>query len=135
MTPFGPFDPTAEIAFELRAPTLASLLVEAGRRLASVERRGTPPAETGAWREITVEAPDREALLVAWLNELIYLVDAEQWLPSEFEPVEVTPTRCRMRVRGEPEPGLSGQVKAATHHALAVRDLPDGIEARVVLDV
>lgn len=135
MTAFGPFDPTAEIAFELRAPTLASLLVEAGRRLASVECRGTPPDETGAWREITVEAPDREALLVAWLNELIFLLDAEQWLPNKFEPVEVTPTRCRMRVRGEQKPGLSGQVKAATHHALAIHDLPDGLEARVVLDV
>jgi SHS2 domain-containing protein len=131
----GSFDPTAEIAFELRAPTLASLLVEAGHRLASVERRGKAPAESGEWREITVEAPDREALLVAWLNELIYLVDAEQWLPNGFEPMEVAPTRCRMRVRGRHEPALTGQVKAATHHALAIRDLTDGMAARVVLDV
>jgi SHS2 domain-containing protein len=130
-----PLDPTAEIAFEFHAPNLAALLVEAGRQFAWVERRGAPPTEAVEWQEIITEAPDREALLVAWLNELVYLADAKQWLPNDFEALEVTPTRCRMRVRGAPAPGFSGQIKAATHHALAIRDSLEGLEARVVLDV
>jgi len=84
---------------------------------------------------IEVSAPDRAALLADWLNELIYLAEAERWVGAEFEVASAEDGRVRARVRGvliERAPAL---LKAATLHGLRVDDVPGGLEGQVILDV
>jgi SHS2 domain-containing protein len=133
-------DHTSEIRLRIRAGSLAELLAEAGRALARLELRGRTAAATGDWRPLTVSAGGRAALLADWLNELVFLAEAERWVPIDFEieragesPAGDTEVRARARgVSVEQSPGL---VKAATLHGLRVDPIPGGLEGEVVLDV
>ena len=84
-------------------------------------------------------ATDREALLVDWLNHLLYLFDQDGFLGRDFQVESLTPERLEARVTGESfdparHPSLTG-VKAATFHQLSIVPVEDGWEATVVLDL
>lgn len=87
---------------------------------------------------LQLERVQGEAILVRWLNELIGLRETEDFLWREVE-VELSETQLRARLNGErfdssrhvPRSGL----KAATYHQLCVEEVPEGLRARVILDV
>jgi len=128
-------DHTSEVQLRLRAGSLGELLAEAGRALAAIQLGGTVGPAMGSWREIEVSSPDRAALLADWLNELVFLAEAEQWVATEFA-IELTDGRSvRARVRGIEVGRVPGLVKAATLHGLRLEDVPGGMEGEVILDV
>lgn len=124
-----------EVRLRLRAATLADLAIVAGRVLAELELGRAPGPAAGAWREVVVTGRDREAVLVHWLNELIYLAEADRWVGVEFALDRATETEFRMRVRGVSVEEAPSRVKAATFHGLQIASVADGLEAEVVLDV
>lgn len=126
---------TAEVKLRVRAPDFPALAGEAGRALAALELAGDVPPATGGAREIVLRAADQGALLVDWLNELIYLAETERWVATEFTPEAGGPLELRMRTRGATVDIAPSRVKAATHHGLDVRTTADGVEAEVVFDV
>ncbi len=126
---------TAEVRLRLRAATLGELAIVAGRALAELELGHSPGPARGPWREVVVSGRDREAALVHWLNELIYLAETERWVGVEFTVSRATETELRMRVRGVMVDEAPARVKAATFHGLQIAAVPDGVEADVVLDV
>ncbi len=89
-------------------------------------------------REVEVTATDQETLLASWLNELLYLFDAEQIIFKSFEVIDLGEQRLRAIARGErvdlSRHKLKTQVKAATYHMLKV-EKEDGFKAQVILDV
>jgi SHS2 domain-containing protein len=135
-------DHTADVGFELSAPTLGELFEEARRALLLVafER---PPESGHEEREVRLSAPDRETLLVRWLNELIYLLQDAGYVPvrAELEVGEAEGAGCEVRARlaGAPplleEYGWQGEIKSATFHGLDVIHVDGGWRARVILDV
>jgi len=124
-----------EVRLRLRAPALGDLAAVAGRALAELELGRVPGPGAGAWRDVTVQGQDPEALLVNWLNELIYLGETERWVAVEFTVDGMTETELRMRARGIPVDEAPSRVKAATFHGLRIASVADGIEADLVLDV
>jgi len=88
---------------------------------------------------VEVEASDRETLLVAWLNELLYLHEAEGFVAAEFAIRRLSDTALEAEVWGETvdraRHRLVGHVKAATYHLLRVRPAAGAWEAQVVVDV
>jgi SHS2 domain-containing protein len=100
------------------------------------DRRRLKPRET---RLIEVEAPDREALLVSWLNYLLYLYDVDGFLGRIFEIVELSDERLQALARGEafdPERHVAKTaVKAATYHHLEITPRNHGWQATVILDL
>ena len=90
------------------------------------------------YRDIELVAPDQESLLVEWLNELIYLFDAEGIIFRRFDIVELDDTRLKARSYGErvdsSKHKLKTGVKAATYHMLEV-DKTDGCKVQVLLDI
>jgi len=52
--------------------------------------------------QITVEAPDREALLVKWLSELNYLHITQHMLYAEFKLLNWRAQGLTAEVKGEP---------------------------------
>ena len=90
-------------------------------------------------RLVHVEARDREALLVRWLTELLYYLDAEEMLFSRFEVEEATDTRLRARAFGEridpQRHRLHFGVKAVTRHMLEVAPEDGGYRAQVLFDI
>lgn len=125
---------TAEMRVRVRAPTFGELAAEAGRALARIQLGRAPMTSTGAWRKIEVRSTDRAALLVDWLNELIFLAETERWVPAEFQVLRDTETMLRMLVRGVSVAEAPARVKAATFSGLEIRSI-DGLQAEVVFDV
>jgi len=89
--------------------------------------------------EVTVESADGDALVVDWLNELLYRHEAEGFLPCEFAvTVDAAGASLTATCGGErvdaARHGWLDTVKAATYHKLDVSH--DGEwRLRVFLDV
>src|SRR6266699_3546558 len=90
-------------------------------------------------REIAVEGHDIVSLLIAWLNELIFLFDTEYLLFRTFEFDAFTGTSLKGRASGEPYDAqrheLSSAIKAVTWHEAAVEPGDDGYKARIIFDI
>jgi len=75
-------------------------------------------------RDVELTAPDQESLLVAWLNELIYLFDVENVLFKRFTVTRLSNTHLKARSYGEKvdtsRHKLKLGVKAATYHMLKI---------------
>jgi SHS2 domain-containing protein len=117
---------TPEEVFEASAEGLAGLL--------------------GAWfpgegqaRVVAVEASDREALLVGWLDEIVYLREAKDLLFGGFRVDSLSEGELEATVTAVPAAGRRVEgagIKAATLHRLDVSRQPDGSwRGRIYLDV
>lgn len=89
--------------------------------------------------EVSAEAGDREELLVEWLNELIYLFEAEGVLFKRFEIYDWDEEfYLKARVFGEKvdlnRHEIALQVKACTYHMLKVGGNDQWV-AQVIFDV
>ncbi|HZY05620.1 MAG TPA: archease [Anaeromyxobacteraceae bacterium] len=125
---------TGELKLRIEAPSLPDLFAEAGKALA--EAMGAPEGEgVPVEKRIEVEASDRDALLVDWLNELVFLAEAEKMIFREFRVELPSEGRLLALARGARVERLRNPVKAATYHALAITARPQGFVATVVLDV
>lgn len=125
---------TGELEIRLAAPSLGELFAEAGRALAEV-MAGASVTATGAARGVSLRAPDREALLVAWLDELLFLAERDKMVYGELRIERVTDRELVATVRGAAVTDLRTQVKAATFHGLRIVEAGDGFTATVILDV
>ena len=123
---------TGEMQIEIEAGSEEAVFAEALHALAWLiggDGGGEP-----VWREVAVDAHERAALLVAWLDELVYLAETEDLIPDGTERIElsdrglVATVRCH---RGNPR----HVIKAATYHGLAFERAGAGFRATVVLDV
>lgn len=126
---------TGEIVLRVRAPSLNGLFVEAARGLAELSLGRQQARPSGSPRTLSLEARDPAALLVDWLNELIYLAETERWVALEFEEVEATSTTLRLQARGATLDRAPSLVKAATLHGLHLVRENGLMQADVVLDV
>jgi SHS2 domain-containing protein len=128
---------TADVGLRARAGTAEELFEALGEGLASLQGAWFPGE--GSERRVIVEAPDPEALLVAWLDELLYQQEAEDAVFSSLAVDLVEDTRLEARVGLAPREDrrLEGVgVKAATYHRLQVTREPEGgWLAQVYLDV
>jgi SHS2 domain-containing protein len=128
-------DHTSEVQLQIRAESLGGLAVEAGRALGLLLLRDMPARPEGPAREIEVSSVDREALLVDWLNEILFLAEVERWVAVELEILEISSTHLRALARGVPVDDPPALVKAATFHGLAVEERDGGLQAEVIFDV
>ncbi len=80
---------TVEDAFLNMARGMMSLIVSEGTRILVREER-----------KIEAEAASLEGLLVAWLSELVYLIDAERFLPGEIGRPRICRGGCGSGSRG-----------------------------------
>jgi SHS2 domain-containing protein len=72
--------------------------------------------------DVSVERETLEDTVVAWLNELVYMLDAHGFIGCAIDVHEATETSVRATVRGEEfDPSRHGGgllVKAATYHSI-----------------
>jgi SHS2 domain-containing protein len=125
---------TGELKLRIEAPSLPELFAEAGKALAEAmgARDGDGPVVE---KRIELEASDREALLVDWLNELVFLSEVEKAIFREFRVEIPSEGRLLASASGARVEQLRNPVKAATYHGLAISARAEGFVATVVLDV
>jgi SHS2 domain-containing protein len=124
---------TADLALEVWAPDLPSLLAEAARGMYRL--MGVVLADGARQRRrIELTAADRESLLVDFLAELLYLAESED-LAFDVIDLEAEEDRLRAKLEGAPMRSHTKDIKAVTYHHLEVRDTARGVETRIVFDV
>lgn len=132
------FEHTADIGLHAYGQDLPELFVNAA---AGMESLMVAPAQIEARvsREVSVDGHDLVALLIAWLNELIFLFDTEYLLLKQFEIRDFTGTSLRATVSGEPYDSarhdLSSAIKAVTWHEAEVVSEATGYRARIIFDI
>ena len=100
-------------------------------------------AEKSERLELRARGADLEEAMVAWLSEILYFMDAEGWVFSEFRVDRVAERpgesafngeamgeRCDPLARSRAVP-----VKAVTYHQISVREIGGGWEAVVYFDI
>lgn len=126
---------TGELRIRLVAPTLAGLFIEAGRALAELTfgSNDFPPA--GDTEFVSLKSTDRDALLVDWINELIFHTETTGKVSVEFEFQRLTDTALEALIRGIEPRELRTVVKAATFHGLHIKEDAHGFSCTIVLDI
>ena len=130
----------ADVAFPAEAKSLEELLVEGAKATfeVMVRLKDVQPREK---KEIRLEAASPEKLFFSWIEELIYLKDAEEMVFSKFEVKikkgqkysltgaawgeKINPKKHQMNV----------DVKAITYHHFKVEETKKGWQAFVILDI
>ena len=135
---FELFDHTADLGVEGRGDSLGEALVWTATGMFSViaDLDAVEPREE---LRLSVAAVDRDALVVDWLNELLFRYEAEGFLPKELHvSVDEAETSLEARCVGEQADAgrhrLRAAVKAATYHGLQVKQNGEW-RITVVLDI
>jgi SHS2 domain-containing protein len=133
---------TSDLAFVATGATRADVFHAAAEALCAATVERPDDVAPKVVRTLALRDDDVELLLLAFLNELIYLRDAEGLV---LRPLRVSwrdagdGFELRAELAGEPldraRHALASEVKAATAHGLAVRPTPEGWQAQVTLDI
>ena len=130
-------DHTADVGIIAYGADISQAFANAARALFSLITE-LDDVEEILHRDIELVAPDRESLLVEWLNELIYLFDTENIVFKRFDVTQLNNTQLKARSYGEKidssKHRLKTGVKAATYHMLRV-DKGDGYKVQVLFDI
>lgn len=129
---------TADLGMEVRGMNLPDLFAQAGWSFFDIMMEARR-IDLRQERPIAVKAPDREALLVAWLGELLYLFESRQLVFGMFTIQSLTSHTIQALGRGElfdsEKHGLKLAVKAVTYHQLRIWEEKGIWKARVIFDL
>ena len=135
-------DVTSDLSFVARGATLPEVFGAAAAALLDATVEEPEALREREVRHLELKEPDLELLLLAFLNELIYLRDAQGLLmrPRQLE-VDDSPGAARLvgELAGEridpTRHRLAADVKAATAYGLRLAREGAGFLATVTLDV
>lgn len=125
---------TADRALHVWGRELADLFVGAARGMYSLMADVEGLVATD-WREVRLEALDRETLLVDWLNELLFFTEMEGLLFVGYRIESLDETTLRVRAGSLPGEVTKAAIKAATFHNLELRRNEDGWSTDLTFDV
>ena len=131
---FEEIEHTADISIRVWGRDLAELFANGAYGMACQLADLAEVGRTGE-QSIELEAYDAETLLVAWLEELLYLDERDGCVFCDFDMLEVTPTRLRAIVRGGPVREHRRHIKAVTFSSLEIVHTGEGYETTIVFDV
>lgn len=126
---------TGEVRIRVEGGSLEELFAEAGRALAELMGAAAVPEREAAVEAVELRARDLDALLVVWLDELIYRTERSGRIYRELKVERVEGERLVASVRGGEMTEAGTPVKAATLHGLHIREEAGGFQVEVVLDV
>ena len=135
---YNTFGTTADVGVESWGDSLSEAFEAQAEGMFDViaETSGVRPVQDF---KIETEGTDDETLLVAFLNELLFLFDARGVLFSEFEVSEISNWKLKAVARGEKTDRLrhviKTPIKAVTYHMLKVEKTEEGYRTSVVYDI
>ncbi len=134
--PFRFLEHTADARIECTGRDFAELLESAAAGLYEIAVRERL-SDTSIERRIRVVGWNREDTLIRWLQELIFLLDTEQFVAAKFHFEAVSEQEVDVLADGykcAPEERAE-EVKSATYQQLSVRETEQGLLAQVTLDL
>lgn len=136
--PYEVLEHTADVGLAVYGSSLAEIFINAAKGMFSL-MTALEKVEPVAEVPITIEAEDRETLLVEWLNELLYQLEVTNLFFAEFFINKLTATQLEAVAKGETinpdKHELKLQIKACTYHELKVEKLNSLWRAQVIFDI
>jgi SHS2 domain-containing protein len=132
---------TSDLSFRAEGPTIEAAFAAAARAFLAATVEEPEAVERRKRRSVQLEEPNLEFLLARFLNELVYLRDAEDLLlhPEHLEIGSDGSARLSAELSGEridrDRHALVSDVKAVTAHGLSVAKTTGGWVATATLDV
>ena len=133
-TTFVEIEHTADWSIRVRGATLPELFINAATGMYSLMADVSTLMPT-VERELEVASVDAEALLVKWLNELLYHTEMDGEVFGEFRIQAFEPTHLRATAKAGRGVELKKQIKAVTFHNLQIVSGGDGYQVTIVFDV
>ena len=138
MSSYRLLEHTADMGIEATAATLEELYAQAAKGLIAIIFEN-PSGPAVSDRVIELNGSDLADLLVRWLNEILYLVEMDHFLPCRFALDPIRNHHLRASLQGfyfkPAEMPAEREVKAVTYHRLEVRSQASGWLARVYVDL
>jgi SHS2 domain-containing protein len=136
--PFEIFEHTADLGLRIWASSRNSLFADAAAGLFSLIVPDLASIRLSETRLLQLGSESLDYLLFDWLNELLYLYEAQHLLLAQFD-VEVTDEGLAAQVHGEPidhnRHVLDHEVKAITYHGLKLERSANLWLAEVIVDI
>ena len=140
-------DHTADLGIEVEGPTQDAIFERAAQGMFALMWDEPDSGPTGASadatpasgreeRRVSLRAEAVDTLFVRWLQELLYLFDAQRLVPIavEFESLSDTHLVARVALRRS-EDTPARELKGITYHGLEVGPVGAEWRARVIFDV
>jgi SHS2 domain-containing protein len=125
---------TADWAVRVWAPDFNQLLIQSARAMNTLTEMKLMEGGSLVERHIQLSANDPESLLVAFLNELLFLQQQEG---LGFNQIGLTLFGFEIQavLKGAKILNLRKEIKAVTFHNLNILETEQGVEATIVFDV
>ena len=136
--PFQIIDHTADIGLIAYGETIQQLFSNAALGMFNLMIKTNHIAES-TQHEIKLRSPDRESLLIDWLNELLFVYYTRHIVLIRFNFELLSETTLKATCFGatlNPEKRtLLREIKAATYHMLSIDETDSGYKAEVIFDI
>ena len=135
--PYEILEHTADVGLKAYGQTLPEMFANAARGMIALalEPLTVRPSQS---RPLSARGEDLEELLVHFLSEILYAVDAEGWHFSAFRIGTLESTAIEAEGWGKREERSERRrvaVKAVTYHQVSVQQTAEGWEAVVYFDI
>ena len=131
-------DHTADLCIRVWARDVRELFETAANAMAELMLDTCSVGRTRS-REVSVSGSDKEDLLVAWLEEILYAFEAEGLAVNSAQVKQVGEQSATGLLLGEDFDSEKHRprniIKAVTYHNLEVKGTDDGCEVTIVFDV
>lgn len=126
----------ADIKFRAGGSTIEEMFISAADALNETIRGDIKILEQKE-KNFEVESKDMESLLYNFLEEFLFLLDAEDFLVARVKSVLIEGDKLKCVVVGDSAENykFTNDVKAVTYNDMFVRENEKGWECQVVLDV
>jgi len=141
MKEFEIIDHTADIGIVAYGKTKREVFINAAKGMFEIIAGGNRDLKENFYAKIKLEAKSLEDLLIAWLNELLYLSEVKLVILNKFIIKELSDGQIKAEVGGTKINHLSirikREVKAVTYHRLEIKkDEESGLwRAQVIFDI
>lgn len=133
-TGFEEVSHTADIAIHVWGSGLDELFISAAIGMAHFAADATD-SDSNVEQSIELTADDAETLLVAFLAELLYLLERDGAVFEVFQIRDISTTHLLVHACGHIVKEIRRHIKAVTFNDLEITRNAQGYEATVVLDV
>ena len=141
MKEFEIIDHTADIGIVAYGKTKREVFINAAKGMFEIIAGENRDLKENFYDKIKLEAKSLEDLLIAWLNELLYISEVKLVILNKFKIKELSDGQIKAEVGGTKINHLSvrikREVKAVTYHCLEIKkDEESGLwSAQVIFDI
>ena len=125
---------TADVSIFVWADTIENLFAQAGKAMVEILKPDYKPETDTIRLSISVQGEDLESLLVAYLSELIFLLDERNLVFSEHE-IQINVNQLEAQITGREIRNVEREIKAATYSNLMIEKTVEGYSTQVVFDI